>query len=47
VVEREKLIVGKHPLGVLSFRLGCGGGNINSAQRSEKKIVVQIGFQFF
>jgi hypothetical protein len=43
------LIVGKAPPGGgLSFRLGCGGVNINSAQRSHEEIrQVQFGFLFF
>jgi hypothetical protein len=28
------LVVAEAPMEVLSFRLGCGGGNINLAQRS-------------
>jgi hypothetical protein len=32
------LIVGNTPWGLVSFRLGCGGENINSAQRRNEEI---------
>ena len=41
------LIVGNAPQGDTSGRLGCGGGNINSAQRSNEEIRCKIGFRFF